>query len=262
MAARQAPKTVFEKELTRWIENLVFVYALTGVQWNSVESQLPEWTAEIRASRTAEELTAFVERELKPAVRGRADLVWDALYDTKRISPRLLKYLLAGITQYVEEQTGKGGAFDTYFKEKLTIEHILPQTWETPDWQELFAHLPDAGQRVHWLGNLTLLHAGPNFSSSNLSYEQKLKRYEKSTYDLTRSLATDIRYGKKGNATSKAVERLGLYPVASWSPEALDRRHQMMMTIVSEVWGVPLPGANLRPITKPESTQTIQDLSS
>ena len=247
LAAARSPKGAFEKELSRWIENLVFVYALTGVQWNSVESLLPDWTRELRDARTAEEIAHFVNKQLRPAVEERSELVWSTLKETNSVSPRLLKYLLAGITQYVEEQTGKGGSFDNYFKEKLSIEHILPQTI-TPDWRSYFGDVEDIEQRVHWLGNLTLLHVGPNSSSGNSSYAEKLKRYNKSTFDLTRSLAVDIRFGKSNNATSKTVDALGLLPVEHWDVKALENRHKMMVSIVSTIWGIPLPGKKLHPV--------------
>ena len=261
MAARNAPKGVFEKELSRWIENMVFVYALTGVQWNSVESLLPDWTRALRAAKTGEEVREFVHAQLKPAVQARAELVWDALYETRRVSPRLLKYLLAGITQYVEEETGKGGSFDKYFIDKLSIEHILPQQNNTPDWRADWGATPDSQDRVYWLGNLTLLHWGQNSSCGNGSYAQKLAVYETSSFDLTRSLAVDLRYGKGGGRTTTAVERLGLLPVREWNPAALERRHQMMMQIVSEVWGVPLPTGSLRPVPANDFGDNREDLS-
>jgi hypothetical protein len=242
LAARHLTKTGF-LEITRWIENLVFVYALTGLQWNALESALPTWTENIRNCRVAEDVEEFIHSSIRPAIEDRSDLVWGALEDTRLVSPRLLKYLLAAITQFVEEETGKGGGFDSYFKEKLSIEHILPQS-PSREWKNTFGGSLDITDYMYRLGNLTLLHSSPNSSGGNLSFPEKKKRYAKSTYDLTRALAIDIRDGKR-TKTVTAVEKLDLLPVDEWTAQALDKRHQMMMRIVSQIWEIPLPHPKL-----------------
>ncbi len=252
LAGRHLAKSVFT-ELSRWIENLVFVYALTGVQWNTVEGLLPDWTEALRATRTGEDVAEFLHRNIKPAIADRADLVWTAVDNTKQISPRLLKYLLAGVTQYIEELTGKGGSFDVYFKEKLSVEHILPQT-PTQNWQEEFGAGEDLENWAHRLGNLTLLHFSPNASGGNLPFHEKTKKYAKSTFDLTRSLAIDLRDGKR-TKTVQDVEQLGLFPPDRWTPAELMQRHRMLMRIVSDIWGVPLPGPEL---TAVQTSQPVE----
>lgn len=254
LAGRHLAKSVFT-ELSRWVENLVFVYALTGVQWNTVESLLPDWTEQLRGARTKEDVEAFLNKNIKPAISERSDLVWSAIDNTNQVSPRLLKYLLAAVTQYIEELTGKGGSFDVYFKEKLSIEHILPQT-PTAQWQEHFGETEVLGPWVFRLGNLTLLHSSPNASGGNLPFHEKTTKYAKSTFDLTRALAIDLRDGKR-TKTVQAVEQLGLFPPDRWTPVELKQRHLMLMKIVSQIWGVPLPGPDLTTVMDPQPAEHV-----
>jgi hypothetical protein len=155
--------------------------------------------------------------------------------------------MLASLTQFLEEQCGKGGGFERYFKEKLTIEHILPQsTTDDPigtgakQWITYFNPIEDPHFYVYRLGNLGLLHETPNASAGNLAFRpNKLDWYQKCPYDMTRAIAEPLKAGRS-NRITKTVEKYQLHPYEEWSPEALDERHQMMLGMAEEYWDVKL----------------------
>jgi uncharacterized protein with ParB-like and HNH nuclease domain len=254
LAARNLSGSAFG-ELCSWLESLVFVYAVTNAQWNEIEKALPGWTKTLRAARTKADVDDFVAKSLLPQILSRMDQFKAKLEDTSSMPNRLKRYMLASLTQYLEDQCGKGGDLDKYFKENLTIEHIFPQstTAEKPRpaaiaWIKAFKPVKDPAFYVHRLGNLTLLHRGPNSSGADSPFKPtKLATYKKSNYDLTRALAEDLKVGKATKIT-KTVEKYGLHPYSSWSPVSVEERHKMLLTMAEEYWQIPLTNGSLRQI--------------
>jgi hypothetical protein len=248
LAARHLSSSAFD-ELCRSLETLVFVLAMTSVQWNEIEKALPVWCKQLRSARSKADVQRFTAENLRPMVNQRLDAFAAKLEDTSTVPDRLKRYLLASLTQYLEEQCGKGGGFDRYFKENLTIEHILPQS-TTGDklgasakaWIKTFKPVGPPKSYVHQLGNLTLLHRTPNSAARDDPFKPtKLGWYKKCPYDLTRAMAEVLASGK-GDRITKTVAKYGIHPYTSWSATSLAERHAMMLRMVEEYWGLELPG--------------------
>lgn len=248
MAARKRLSATAFDTLASALETLIFVLASSGVQWNEIEKALPEWCKDLRAASSVADVEAFIEKSLSPMITGRLDRFAERLADTSKMPNRLVRYLLASLTQFLEEQTGKGGGFERYFKEKLSIEHIFPQsTTDEPlgkvakEWIDAFKPTEEAAYYVYRLGNLTLLHQTPNYSAGNHPYHpRKFDWYTRCTYDLTRAIAEPLESGKN-NKITKTVNKYGLHPFPEWTPHALEERHTMMLRMVEEYWGIELP---------------------
>jgi hypothetical protein len=247
LSARHLSSSAFDRLCER-LQALVFVLAATTVQWNEIEKGLPDWTKSLRAATSKADVEGFIDVYVQPMINGRLEALALKLEDTRTMPARLQRYMLASLTQFVEEQCGKGGGFERYFKEKLTIEHIFPQsTTDDPigegakKWLDYFKPAHDPGYYVYRLGNLALLHETPNSSAGNLPFKpDKLNWYQKSPYDLTRSIAETLKAGKS-NRVTKTVNKYQLHPFDEWNPETLEERHQMMVGMVEEYWQVQLP---------------------
>jgi hypothetical protein len=246
LGARHLSSVAFE-EICRSLETLVFVFACTSAQWNEIEKVLPGWTKSLRGARSKADVDLFIKTSITPQIESRMEQFRSKLEDTSTMPDRLKRYMLASLTQYLEEQCGKGGAFDRYFKENLTIEHIVPQstTEEVPGaaaaaWIKYFKPVEPMDHYVHRLGNLTLLHRVPNSSARDTAFKPgKLTWYKKCPYDLTRAIAEELSAGKNTKIT-KAVNKYGLHPYTYWSPATLEERHEMLLQMSEEYWDIPI----------------------
>jgi hypothetical protein len=252
LAARHLKKADFH-EFCRWIENLVFVYAATDVQWNRIESAAPTWCNKLREIETPEDLEKFIQANLRKAIRERSGQVVEVLERMDGLGINLQKYVLASLTQRVEEECGKGGSLDYYFEGTLSVEHIFPQS-PKEEVIEQFRPRQENEFYIYRLGNHVLLHRNVNSAASNRGFDKKKRMYEVSTYDLTRSLVKDIRMGKN-NKIIQTVEKYELTPYRSWNPDNLEKRHRAMLKIAADVWGL------ARDAPAPERLRAVQSTS-
>lgn len=99
-----------------------------------------------------------------------------------------------------------------------TVEHVLPKNGG-PWWNERF---PDPALRTelaNLLGNLTLLNYDQNAGADNKPYPKKRTIYFDTTapiYALTKDLA----------------------PIEEWTLQAIEERHERLVRILSEDWGL------------------------
>ncbi|MEQ1489479.1 MAG: DUF262 domain-containing protein [Terricaulis sp.] len=99
-----------------------------------------------------------------------------------------------------------------------TVEHVLPKNGG-PWWNERF---PDPALRTelaNLLGNLTLLSYDQNSGADNKPYAEKRKIYfdtKATIYTLTKDIA----------------------PIEDWSLHAIEERHERLVRILSEDWGL------------------------
>lgn len=130
-------------------------------------------------------------------------------YDKKEVA----KYVLTKIAKHME---GPGGEADV--KEDLTIDHILPQKWEkNPEWKEDLLGENDGdisnkdairriNERLHTIGNLTLLSNVNNPRKSNLAFKGVKLLLKDSSLRMNRGLAQEDTWNaKKIEARSKEL---------------------------------------------------------
>lgn len=237
LAGRQLPVADF-KRLAEAMEALTMVFAITNAQWNELERVGPRWCRLLRELQDGRgTLDDFIRKEMKPVVDSKLTEAFKRLQDTEAMRPSLLKYLLAKVTQKVDAECGKSYPLDHYMLAQSTIEHILPQSLSSRALADGFESQEQAKPYVHRFGNLALLNHNANASASDDPFEMKRRKYERSEYELTRCLVTDIEVGAK-TSFGRVAEKYGFRPFTTWSPLSVERRHSQMEQILREILGV------------------------
>ena len=220
------------KSYTQVVAELVNVVRQASVDQidQAVRSYLMSQTAEARYWPDDEELT----RELmewpiyRKVSRARLRMVLEAIEDHSR------GYRPAG-TEYAGMRIPR----NTFW-----IEHIMPQTWETAWDPPTMGTLQDRAQRIHTLGNLTLLTAKLNKAVSNGPWDGKNgKRSELRKHDLL-LLNRDLD-GFSGNG---------------WADESIMRRTGELINKIIDIWRVP-PGYKSSTVRDAAASMHSVDLS-
>jgi uncharacterized protein with ParB-like and HNH nuclease domain len=248
LAARQAPASVF-LELCRHIENLVFVYAITGANTREFERKFQQWATEVRGITTLEELDAFVLERLSSEKKDLALRFYQAIriLDARRLQKYRLKYVLAKLTQYVNEQGyGAETPLFHYTNSAVHIEHILPQSpskaaleeFEESEGEE------DVAEYIQRLGNLALAEQPINIHLGNRPYSEKKAVYPQSQFLLTQAISRKPQLGAN-TSVDRAVRELE--PYQDWCPSSVEARQGVLTVLARKVWNVPEPVVSLAP---------------
>lgn len=248
LAARHASAPVF-LELCRHIENLVFVYAITGANTREFERKFAAWAGEIRAITTSEELNAFVTNGFFSEKKDMALRFHQALIavDARRLQKYRLKYVLAKLTQYVNEQAyGAQTPLSHYTNSAVHIEHILPQSPSEAALEEFqeFDAVVDVGEYVQRLGNLALAEQPINIHLGNRPYSEKKEVYPQSQFLLTQAISRKPQLGAN-TSVDRAVKELE--PYEDWCPTAVESRQAALTKLARTVWDVPEAAVSLAP---------------
>jgi hypothetical protein len=139
------------------------------------------------------------------------------------------------MTQQVDRDCDKGKELAHYLEHAVTIEHVLPQSLPIMVVQEGFQDVETARKHLHRLGNLTLLYRGPNSVASADVFAKKRRIYERSDFELTKSLVTDLEMGKK-TKYGAASAAYGLKPFEAWDVSAVNTRHKQLQAIIKKAW--------------------------
>lgn len=99
-----------------------------------------------------------------------------------------------------------------------TVEHVLPKNG-SPWWNERFPDPALRGELANLLGNLTLVTYDQNSEADVKPYPDKRKVY----FDTTAPI----------NALTKDIA-----PISDWSLQAIEERHERLVRILSEDWGL------------------------
>jgi len=226
--------------LCRAIENLFFCYIITRETTKTFERNFARWSADLRKVKSSEELDAFIAKYFVPDMSSRADRFDFAFRELRqnRIQQYRMRYILAKLTQYIEEKAWGNpahGHLDLYITKKVEIEHILPAN-PRPDVRAAFDKPDEYDDYVPRLGNLTLLEKTINSSVSNGSFAEKLPGYRQSSFLLTRSLAVKVQVGVS-TQLNRAVQELIQFD--KWNSSAIEKRQDMMARLARKVWEIP-----------------------
>lgn len=237
MSARKLKQADFNR-LAEHMEMLCVVFALTSSQWNELEKVGPAWCRRLRDIESEGDLTQFLGREFKSLVKDKIPDALDQLNRTNDIRPSLLKYIIARMAHRLDMDCGKKGAnaLDHYFSKDVTIEHVLPQALPVDAVMDGFHDVETAKRYVYRLGNLTVLHKSPNSVASDEPFSRKRRVYERSDFELTKALVTDLEIGQK-TKYGEASRAYGLHPFSTWTRESVDERQKQMLAIAKRVWG-------------------------
>jgi hypothetical protein len=153
------------------------------------------------------------------------DMVRDAVARMpiyRRVSRSRLRMILETIEDYLRgygtEKQGFTGVRTP--RGMYTIEHLMPQAWEA-SWQE-----PTDGdhgmrkERIHTLGNLTLVTQALNSKVSNAAWDVK-------AHELNR------------HGVVLLNNRLNEFITSTWTDEAIESRTQALIDVILKIWSVP-----------------------
>jgi len=239
LAGQHLSSELFNR-LCRAIENLFFCYIITREPTKTFERNFARWSGELRNVKDDAGLDAFLEKYFIKDMRGlkeRFDFSFRELTQWG-IQQYRMRYILAKLTQYIEEQAWGSPAYsqlDRYITKKVELEHILPQQ-PKPEVKAAFDKPEEYLIYVGRLGNLTLLEKTINSSVSNGSYVEKLPGYRQSTFLLTKSLAEKPRVGVN-TQLNRAVEDLIQFD--KWDSESIEKRQEMLTVLARKVWDMP-----------------------
>lgn len=148
-----------------------------------------------------------------------------------------IHYLLARITNHIEEQAGEQSSFTKYIRRDVSkpfeIEHIWADKFERH--QQEFAHPRDFDEYRNRIGDLVLLPRGFNQSLNDLPYEEKAPVYATQNL-LLRSLTEQ---GYQNNPSFRAYIQRSSLPFRAYKQFTkleLDQRQDLYRRIAEEIW--------------------------
>ncbi len=240
--------------LCRAIENLFFCYIITREPTKTFERNFGIWSGVLREATDQESLDEFIGNRITADLerrRGNFDFAFQELRQS-RLQQYRMKYILAKLTQYIEQQAWNNPAhvsLDQYIASTVEIEHILPKDPKT-EVLNAFDKPEDYDEYKEMLGNLTLLEKTINASVSNDLYSKKLPGYRQSSYLLTKSLAEKPQVGVN-TQLNRAVEHLISF--SDWDSKQIERRQTMLSRLAVFVWD--MPGQRLMPDDEEQSAE-------
>ncbi|MHB8945864.1 MAG: HNH endonuclease family protein, partial [Bacillota bacterium] len=151
-----------------------------------------------------------------------------------------LRYILAKLTQYIEQQAwgNQNDRLSSYLDRSVHVEHILPQkpslelrsSFDKPEEYDVYSDK---------LGNLALLEKPINTSLGNGTFEEKKREYPKSRFLLTRCLVMQPQVGLN-TAVNRAVRDFS--PFESWGSREIELRQETLGGLALKVWDLAQTG--------------------
>lgn len=178
---------------------------------------------------TADAVRAFLQRGTAETNRWPDDqefstaLLYQPLYN--RMVRRRLRMLLEALEEALRSDYTEQVALE---RQKLQVEHLMPQQWRThwplPRQADEAEEAERRQARLHRLGNLTLLTRKLNPSVSNGAWADKIEAIlDHSALALNRRLRNE-----------------------SWDEGAIERRGQELAALALEIWPYPAPTGDAR----------------
>jgi len=239
LAGRHLSPDLFSK-LCRSIENFFFCYTIAREPTKVFERNFAQWSKDLRESINEEDLDEFLERRFvgdMTRLSPTFDFAFEELKQS-RIQKYRMRYILAKLTQYIEQQAWNNPAhksLEQYIASTVDIEHILPQN-PTAHVRDAFDKKEQYDEYVEKLGNLTLLEKTINTSVSNEAYDKKLPGYRQSAFLLTKSLVEKPQVGVN-TSLNRAVRDLQAF--SEWDSPSIESRQKMLATLARSVWSIP-----------------------
>ena len=158
-------------------------------------------------------------------------------YRLNNFSGRAIRYLLARMTAWVEQQCGMHTNYHTYTNRQdgkpFELEHVLADDFERH--RDQFAGQDDFQRMRNYFGGLALLPRGTNQSLGAMPYEEKVKHYVKENL-LAASLHSHT-YQNNPNFTN-FVKRSGLpfQPHEYFNTNVLMQRQELYRQLCEQIW--------------------------
>lgn len=226
--------TEAQNRLATALERLTFVSLVSRQQANVYEQLYVDWAIELRQISSADDLDSFIQDKVEARIDSlRSDFV--SAFTNLRFDsmPRYrVKYILARLSQYVDELAYGERPLSDYLGRAIDIDHIMPQSPDTQTAMD-FGGLEPAQDYVGRLANLTLLERPLNASASNKPYAEKRAIYGKSRFLLTQVLSGSAQVGKN-TSINRAIAELSDFD--KWSPSSFSSRQNDLVKLAMRIW--------------------------
>ena len=235
----------FNKEainkLIRVIEVLSFYYTMNRVLTKTYEKKFALWAAELRGIETWEELNNFINDNIAIEINEQRRFFKNnfSIRRENEISPLYrIKFIFGELDNYIRRVTYLSENSIQHYQ-RLQLEHILPKTAIN-----IPAEYDDEYIYSNWvakIGNLTLVESPINQSIGKLNdlkdhawFRQKLRAYENSSVQLTKTLSSNSRIGKN-SAYNKFIDEK-MFKFDKWQTEDIELRQEMMKELMLDAW--------------------------
>ena len=226
--------------LTRHVEEILFIYLITGEPARNWERVFANWAKELRKVTDDAGLETFINTNFARVKADFSERFEDAFrrLSANSILQYRLRYILAKLTQHIDLKA-YGEVEDTKWLSKYTegksfeIEHIFPEV-PSDDAKTEFGVFEDE-DITYCLGNLVLVEQAINSSLGNKPYSQKRPVYPQSKLLLTRALAEQPQIGAN-TKIDQAVANLA--PFDQWNEKKIKERQNTLTSLARHVWGL------------------------
>lgn len=220
------------------LESIVYYTVIDKIATNGTEPMFAMWCKEIRQIETLNDLTAFLNTAVVPAVNA-----WKQDNESNFLRLGLnsmqqyrIKFILGKITAYVDTlRLGQTDIFslDDYTKSSIDIEHIMPKTCDNK--AEYGMTDEDFDIYINRLGNLTLLENPINRAIQNDNYANKSEVYRQSKFYLTSSISELVNQGQ-----NTAINRTNqiLTSWQKWTKDSIEERQKMLYSLSERIWSI------------------------
>ena len=160
-------------------------------------------------------------------------------YKLNKQNGKRIHYLLARLTDYIEEESGVSSKIDSYLNKgkgkDFEVEHIIADNYSA--YSNYFENEEEFYSTRNLIGNLALLQRGTNQSLGNKVFEEKKLRY-KGENILLQSLCEET-YISNPNFTKFIKEKsFDFIPFEKFSKTEVKMRTELYYNLAKEIWKI------------------------
>ena len=178
-----------------------------------------------------EDDVSFEGHKQKPQRKGLADL------RLNQFSRRYIYHLLARVTAFVEQNSGRTESFDKLVdravKNPFDIEHILPDSYASVE--DDFDSEADFDEWRNHVGSLLLLPADVNRSLQDKPYTAKVSHYGKQNF-YAASLASEVYSHQPKFQQFRESSELPFVSLPKFGKEEQRKRQEILQKLVEIIW--------------------------
>jgi hypothetical protein len=178
-----------------------------------------------------EDDVSFEGHKQKPQRKGLADL------RLNQFSRRYIYHLLARVTAFVEQNSGRTESFDKLVdravKNPFDIEHILPDSYAAVE--DDFDSEADFDEWRNHVGSLLLLPADVNRSLQDKPYTAKVSHYGKQNF-YAASLASEVYSHQPKFQQFRESSELPFVSLPKFGKEEQRKRQEILQKLVEIIW--------------------------
>lgn len=186
--------------------------------------------------KTVSELIQILKDKIKNIDEGLSGILTFGVHSQNK---RFVRYLLARITNFIEDQSSIASSFKNYvtdsIKKPFEIEHIWANNYNLH--KDEFEQRDEFKTFRNKIGGLVLLQKGPNQAFGELTYEEKLPYYLRYNI-LASSLHKDCYRLNPGFNQFRASSGFNFKSYDHFTKQDLIERTELYKTICESIWSL------------------------